>query len=130
MLEADWKTFESDTIGRLKTAITEMLVTVGLGGGMWGEEIVWIDIGVIRKHWQEALKHPEEPHIPLAMAGRFERTVGEKVYIQPLALESASGLQYRCTERMGRQQGWLGVQCFAWGIREKEARRKDERVSR
>jgi hypothetical protein len=40
MLEADWKTFEKDTIGRLKTAITGMLVMAGLGGGMRGEEIV------------------------------------------------------------------------------------------
>jgi hypothetical protein len=59
-LEADWKTFERDTVGRLKTAITGMLVTAGLGGGMRGEEILRIDIGVIRKHWQEALRHPEE----------------------------------------------------------------------
>jgi hypothetical protein len=73
-----------------------MLVMVGLGGGMRDEEIVRIDIGIIRKHWQEALRHLEEPHdIPLAMAGRFKRSVGKKVYVQPLALESASGLQYR-----------------------------------
>jgi hypothetical protein len=41
------------------------------------------------------LTHPEEPHVPLGMAGRFKRQVGEKVYVQPLALESTSGLQYR-----------------------------------
>jgi hypothetical protein len=83
-LELDWKTFEKDAVGRLKTVITGMLMMAGLGGGMRGEEIVRIDIGVIRKHWQEALRHPEEPHIPLAMTGRFKRTVGEKVYMQLL----------------------------------------------
>jgi hypothetical protein len=62
---------------------------------MRGEELVRGDIGVVRKHWRDALTHPEEPHVPLGMAGRFKRQVGEKVFVQPLALESTSGLQYR-----------------------------------
>jgi hypothetical protein len=95
MLEEDWKTFEKDQTGRLKTAITGMMITVGLGGGMRGEEMVRVDVGLIRKHWADGLAHPEEAHVPLAMAGRFKRQVGEKVYVQPLALESESGLQYR-----------------------------------
>jgi hypothetical protein len=110
MLESDWKTFERDAVGRLKTVITGILVTTGLGGGMRGEEIVRIDIGVIRKHWDEALRHPEEPHIPIAMVGRFKRTVGEKVYIQPMALVSASGLQYRLwMHRALQEYGRAGV---------------------
>jgi hypothetical protein len=96
LLEDDWKTFEHDPIGRLKTAITGMLIGgVGLGGAMRGEEMVRVDIGLIRKHWAEALAHPEEGHLPLAMVGRFKRQVGRKVYVQPLAMESESGLQYR-----------------------------------
>jgi hypothetical protein len=95
LLEEDWKTFENNSVGRLKTAITGMMITVGLGGAMRGEELVRVDVGLIRKHWAEALAHPEEAHVPLAMAGRFKRQVGEKVYVQPLALESESGLQYR-----------------------------------
>jgi hypothetical protein len=55
--------------------------------------MVRIDIGVMRKHWKEALAHPEEPHVPLGMSGRFKRQVGEKMYIQPLALVSDPGLQ-------------------------------------
>jgi hypothetical protein len=99
---------QRDTIGRLKTAITGMLVTVGLGGGMRGEEIVRIDIGVIRKHWQEALKHPEEPHIPLAMAGRFKRTVGEIFIFSRWHWNRHQdySIGYGCTEpckSMGRQ---------------------------
>jgi hypothetical protein len=68
MLEEDWKTFEKDPIGRLKTALTGTLVTAGLGGGMRGEEIIRIDVGIIRKHWKEALEHPDETHVPLGMA--------------------------------------------------------------
>jgi hypothetical protein len=94
LLEEDWKTFEKDAIGRLRTAITGMMIT-GLGGGMRGEEMVRVDVGLIRKHWAEALAHPEEGHILLAMSGRFKRQVGENMYVQLLALKSASGLQYR-----------------------------------
>jgi hypothetical protein len=51
LLEEDWKTFEKDAIGRLRTAITGMMITVGLGGGMRGEEMVLrVDVGLIRKH--------------------------------------------------------------------------------
>jgi hypothetical protein len=95
LLEEDLKRFEKDSVGRLKTEITGMMITVGLGGGMWREEAVRVYVGLIRKHWAEALAHPEETHVPLAMAGRFKQQVGEKVYIQPLSLESTSGLQYR-----------------------------------
>jgi hypothetical protein len=94
-LEKDWKTFERDAEGRLKTAVSGVLFTAGLGGAMRGEEINRLDVGIIRKHWKEALDHVDAPHIPLGMVGRFKRTVGEKKYIQPLAIKSASGLEYR-----------------------------------
>jgi hypothetical protein len=80
------------------------MITAGLGGGMRGEEIVRINIGVIHKHWREAQTHPEEPHIPLGIAGRFKRQVEEKVYIQPLAMESESGLQYRLWIHLALQE--------------------------
>jgi hypothetical protein len=95
LLEQDWKTFERDPEGRLKTAVTGVLITAGLGGGMRGEELNRIDIGVIRKHWEEGRTHPEAPHVPMGMVGRFKRTVGEKKYVQPLAIRSLSGLEYR-----------------------------------
>lgn len=94
-LEADWEMFERDPGGRLKTAIAGVMITAGLGGGMRGEELNRLDIGMIRKHWKDAVRHPDMPHIPLGMIGRFKRTVGEKVYIQPLAVRSKSGLEYR-----------------------------------
>lgn len=95
LLEEDWKTFGEDLDGRLKTSLTALLVTVGLGGGLRGEEINRLDIGIIRKHWADAVDHPDTSHIPLGMAGRFKRTVGEKIYVQPLAPKSNSGLNYR-----------------------------------
>ena len=94
-LEKDWITFEKDPEGRLKTAIAGVMITAGLGGGMRGEELNRLDIGIIRKHWKEAVNHPEVAHVPLGMVGRFKKTVGEKMYIQPLAVRSVSGLEYR-----------------------------------
>ena len=35
----------------------------------------------------------EAPHIPLMLSGRFKREVGEKVFCQPLAMESKSGIK-------------------------------------
>jgi hypothetical protein len=67
MLEEDWKTFENDSVGRLKTALTGLMITAGLDGGMRGEEIIRIDTGIIQKHWSDALSHPDEPHAPLGM---------------------------------------------------------------
>jgi hypothetical protein len=94
-LEKDWIIFERDQPGRLKMAVTGVMIVAGLGGGMRGEELNRLDIGIIRKHWNEAVNHPDEAHVPLGMVGRFKRTVGEKMYIQPLAIKSKSGLEYR-----------------------------------
>jgi hypothetical protein len=62
---------------------------------MRGEELNRLDIGIIQKHWKEAVNHPEIAHVPLGMVGRFKKMVGEKMYIQPLAVRSVSGLEYR-----------------------------------
>jgi hypothetical protein len=75
--------FKSDPEGRLKTAVAGVMITAGLGGGVRGEELNRLDIGIIRKHWKEAVNHPEIAHVPLGMVGRFKKTVGEKMYIQP-----------------------------------------------
>lgn len=93
-LERDWESFQRDRDGRLKTAIAGVMITAGLGGGMRGEELNRLDLGIIRKHWVVATNHRDAPHVPLGMVGRFKRTIGEKVYIQPMAMQSVSGLQY------------------------------------
>jgi hypothetical protein len=47
MLEDDSRVFENDPVGRLKTAVTGLMIVRGLGGGLRGEEIVRVDLGVI-----------------------------------------------------------------------------------
>ncbi len=41
------------------------------------------------------MEHPDAPHVPLMLVGQFKREIGEKLFCQPLALESKSGLQIR-----------------------------------
>jgi hypothetical protein len=94
-LEKDWEDFEKDPAGRLKTSISGVMIVAGLGGGMRGKELNRLDLGIIRQHWEEAVKHPDIAHVPLGMVGRFKRTVGEKMYIQPLAIWSRSGWENR-----------------------------------
>lgn len=130
LLDDDWKTFAKDPVGRLKTALTGVLITAGLGGGMRGEEINRIDLGVIRKHWAEAMEHPEEPHVPLGMVGRFKRTIGEKMYVQPLAIKSASGLKYRLWMfRMIEEYARVGIETGPiFRVKSKSGAKKFERA--
>jgi hypothetical protein len=84
--------FEGDSEGRLRTALTSMMMIDGFAAALRGEEIVRMDLGAIRKHWDEAMEHPDAPHVPLILARRFKREVGEKLFCQPLATSSKSGL--------------------------------------
>lgn len=53
-LEQDWRVFEKQKgPGRRSlahTAVAGILITAGLGGGMQGEELNRLDMGVIWKH--------------------------------------------------------------------------------
>jgi hypothetical protein len=95
LLEEDWKIFEGDKEGRLKLALTAVMMIDGFAAALRGEEIVRIDLGAIRKHWDEAMEHPDAPHVPLMLAGRFKSEIREKLFCQPLAPESKSGLKIR-----------------------------------
>jgi hypothetical protein len=97
LLEDDWTVFKDDKEGRLRTALTAVLMINGFAAALRGEEIVRMDLGAIRKHWDEAMEHPDAPHVPLMLAGRFKREIGEKLFCQPLAPESKSGLKIRLT---------------------------------
>jgi hypothetical protein len=69
------------------------MMLAGWFAALRGEEIVRIDVGQIRKHWDEGTLQEEAPHIPLMLSGQFKRKVGEKVFCQTLAMESKSGVK-------------------------------------
>jgi hypothetical protein len=92
LLEEDWEVFEKDPEGRLRAAATATMLITGFFGALRGEEIVRADLGAIRKYWDEAVACAGAEHIPLMLAGRFKREVGEKLFCQPLAATTKSGV--------------------------------------
>jgi hypothetical protein len=71
-----------------------MLIT-GFFAALRGEEIVRTDVGAIRKDWNEAMGWKDAPHVSLMLAGRFKRETGEKLFCQPLAAVTKSGVDIR-----------------------------------
>lgn len=95
LCEEDWQEHRDHPEYLLSVALAGVLFTSCIGAGLRGEEIPLIDIGGLRKHWHEGVEHRRKKHVPLVLKGRFKRMLGEKLYFQPLAVRSKSGLQYR-----------------------------------
>jgi hypothetical protein len=110
LLEEDWKTFGDDLSMQLQTALTGMILVGGFSGALRGEELPKLELGAIRKHWEEAVCHPRVPHVPLVLSGRFKTTEGEKLFFLPLACRSESGIDNRLwTHRLLETYGKMGV---------------------
>eukprot|EP00978_Attheya_sp_CCMP212_P018429 scaffold50453_cov30-Attheya_sp.AAC.2 len=92
LLEEDWHEFEGDFEGQLKTALLATMLCVGFSGALRGKEIRRAELGLVRQNWEEALNHLRAPHVPWAMVGRFKNETGEKVFHQPFAVETKSGI--------------------------------------
>jgi len=93
LLEADWDELQADIVGRRDVVLTATMLISGFFGALRGEEIVRVDVGEMRSNWKEALSYPELAHVPLMLAGRFKREIGEKLFCQPLAAVSKSGIK-------------------------------------
>jgi hypothetical protein len=123
LLEKDWKKFSGDPDMRLQTALTAMILVGGFLGGLRGEELPKLELGVIQKHWDEAVQH-NAPHVPLVLAGRFKMSDREKLFFLPLACESKSGIHIRlwtlivCWKLMVRFVSTTG-QSSAWAAKER-----------
>ncbi|KAL7574182.1 hypothetical protein ACA910_014858 [Epithemia clementina (nom. ined.)] len=99
ILEED---FGQATIGqrKLEVCLTAAMLVVGYTAVLRGEEIPQVDIGMMRKYWNEGKEYTQKPHVPLTLVGRFIQTNGAtKTFIQPLAPCTSSGI---------RVQQWLG----------------------
>ena len=94
ILEEDWRGMMQvgDIAGMERAALSAIIVIAGFFGGFRGEEITRIDIGLIRKYWEEAME-AEDRHVPLMLNGRFKKETGEKVFCQPLAIVTNSGIK-------------------------------------
>ena len=92
LLEGDWTSMALDPTGQIQAGLTACVLIAGFFGALRGEEIVRVDAGAMLSHWDESVAFTEAPHIPLMLVGRFKREIGEKVFTQPLAMESKSGV--------------------------------------
>jgi hypothetical protein len=61
LLEEDWKKISGDPDMRLQTTLTAMILVGGFLGGLRGEELLKLELGTIRKHWDEAIHHNTPP---------------------------------------------------------------------
>ena len=65
---------------------------VGFLAALRGEEVVMCSFEGLRKHFVEGILHPEHPHVPITLLGRFKGKTGEWYHIMPIVLRSASGI--------------------------------------
>ncbi|KAL7578480.1 hypothetical protein ACA910_011548 [Epithemia clementina (nom. ined.)] len=75
-----------------KISSTAFAVTCGFSSGLRGEELGHIRLRKSVILMTQGLRHPRQPHIVLAMEGRFKGQVSHRKHKIPLALVSASGI--------------------------------------
>ena len=69
LLEEDWERFGDDWSMKLQAALTAMVFVGGFSGALRGEELPKMELGAIRKYWDEAVHHPSTPHVPMVLSG-------------------------------------------------------------
>ena len=105
ILEEGWGKSGLEFNERLGIALTGALLVIGFTAALRGEEMPQIDLGPMNRYWEEGDRHPRLKHVPLVMLGRFKQTVGEKLYFQPLAQVTNSGI---------RVKQWIGRVLFVY----------------
>ena len=100
---------------RTSVLLSALFVIIGFMGGLRGEEVVMFSYEGLRKYVVEALEHPEHPHVPVTLLGRFKGETGDRYHIMPIALVSKSGVTpviwivrlLELYEQLGIQKGWV-----------------------
>lgn len=92
ILEESWGKTGLAFGDRLEISLTGALLVIGFTAALRGEEMPQIELGPMIKYWEEGDRHPRLKHVPLVLVGRFKQTVGEKLYFQPLAQVTSSGI--------------------------------------
>ena len=95
ILEEGWGKSGLEFGERMEIALTGALLVIGFAAALRGEELPQIDLGPMNKHWEEGDRHPRLKHVPLVLVGRFKQTVGEKLFFQPLAQVTKSGISVK-----------------------------------
>lgn len=93
MLSQEWEL--ADVEEQESVALEASFYLIAFCGGLRGEEIPLADITGITKWWNEGVVENVEPHVTVALLGRFKGETGEKYHLLPLAAETKSGLKPR-----------------------------------
>ena len=73
LLEEDCIGFTTNAYGQGQTGLTVCLMISGFFGALRGEEIVRINARAMIMHWDKSISHPDAPHVPLMLVGRFSQ---------------------------------------------------------
>mmetsp|Transcript_3766 Transcript_3766/g.5131 ORF Transcript_3766/g.5131 Transcript_3766/m.5131 type:complete len:384 (+) Transcript_3766:6692-7843(+) len=88
-------TESDDRTTQLKIILTTTFIISGFISALRGEEMVKIDLGGIRFYWNEGIHHPSVPHVPLIILGKSKGEKSHKMFVQPLAITTQSGIEVR-----------------------------------
>ena len=80
-----WTAVEGDDYGRIRAARAAFIVIIEYFVAFRGEEIGKADLMAMIKFWDKGMRHPDHPHVPLMLSGRFKGETGQKLSFQPLA---------------------------------------------
>ena len=86
-----WEHDKNDVFALRRVATAACVILAGYFGGLRGDEINRVDLGVTRKHWEEATRHVGHPNVPLMLTGKFKKQKGLKLFSQPLASVTRDG---------------------------------------
>ena len=79
-----WLAAKGDDYNRMRVARAACIIIVGYFAVMRGEDIGKADFGAMVKYWDKGMRHPDHPHVPLMLSGRFKGETGQKLFCQPL----------------------------------------------
>jgi len=90
-LEVRWGTSGSSAERRSLAELAVLFIVV-FCWGLRGEEIFLISLGATRQVWEASQAH-QTPHVMLALVGRRKRLIGNRAFLLPCVVETASGLR-------------------------------------
>jgi len=113
-LERRWLSSRPGQEERRDIAELAVMFIVVFCWGLRGEEMFLISLGALRKVWGPSQGHAT-PHVMLALVGRRKRLIGDRAFLIPCVVETASGLRpgiwlgriIEVFEELGRVSGYL-----------------------
>jgi hypothetical protein len=95
MLKDDWSKWAASPEKVLEVTVLATALILAFAGALRGEEIPRAELKPLVTMWDEATSNFGCPHIPVSLIGKFKREVGNKAFVLPLAITTASGIEVK-----------------------------------